>query len=137
MGYPAPSFEVPHGARNRDACRPYEISGARGEAADRDVGVVAYNQVEMRTDQLPGGALVQQGLDDLAAARDSVAAWLVLVGAPRLRRLGLAVPPTDEPRAEHRLYERLAAIDPDAAHSRYNALIRLLVSFERAAACDG
>jgi hypothetical protein len=90
----------------------------------------------MSMDRLPGGVLILQGLDDLAAARDTVAAWLVLVGAPRLRRLGLLVPETDEPRAEHRLYERLAAVDPDAAHSRYNALIRLLVSFERAAACD-
>jgi hypothetical protein len=97
---------------------------------------VPYNDVEMRMDRLPGGVLIQQGLDDLAAARDTVAAWLVLVGAPRLRRIGLAVPATDEPRAEHRLYERLAAVDPDTAHSRYNALIRLLVSFERAAACD-
>jgi hypothetical protein len=86
--------------------------------------------------RLPGGNACHRRIDDLAAARDSVAAWLVLVGAPRLRRLGLAVPATDEPCAEHRLYERLAAIDPDAAHSRYNALIRLLVSFERAAACD-
>ncbi len=32
---------------------------------------------------------------------------------------------------EHRLYERLAASDPDSAHSRYNALMRRLVSFER------
>jgi hypothetical protein len=36
---------------------------------------------------------------------------------------------------EHRLYLRLAADDSDSAHSRYNALIRRLVSFERALAC--
>ena len=29
----------------------------------------------------------------------------------------------------------LRSVDPDAAHSRYNALIRRLVSFERAAEC--
>lgn len=91
----------------------------------------------MQLSQLPGGTLIQQGLDDLAQAHDSVAAWLVLVGAPCLRRLGLDVPETTESHPEHRLYERLAAEDPDAAHSRYNALIRLLVSFERAAACVG
>jgi hypothetical protein len=41
--------------------------------------------------------------------------------------------PFDTP--EHRLYARLAQDSPDAAHSRYNALIRRLVSFERALAC--
>lgn len=87
----------------------------------------------MRLLHLPGGALIQQGLEDLAEGRDSVAALLVLVGAPRLRRLGLDVPETAEPHVEHRLYDRLAASDPDAAHSRYNAMIRLLASFERAA----
>jgi hypothetical protein len=35
---------------------------------------------------------------------------------------------------EHRLYQLLAAAHGDAAHSRYNALLRRLVSFERAAA---
>ena len=38
---------------------------------------------------------------------------------------------------EHKLYELLAAEDSDAAHSRYNALIRQLVSFERALECGG
>jgi hypothetical protein len=37
--------------------------------------------------------------------------------------------------AEHRLYELLRATDPDTAHGRYNALIRRLVSYERAAEC--
>ena len=36
---------------------------------------------------------------------------------------------------EHRLYALLARDDPEAAHSRYNALVRRLVSFERALAC--
>ncbi|MEO7135303.1 MAG: hypothetical protein ABI024_13900 [Vicinamibacterales bacterium] len=35
------------------------------------------------------------------------------------------------------LYHRLAADDALTAHSRFNALIRRLVSFERAAACAG
>ena len=38
------------------------------------------------------------------------------------------------PSAERCLYELLHAKDPDSAHGRYNALIRRLVSFERAAA---
>jgi hypothetical protein len=49
--------------------------------------------------------------------------------------LGLAVPDSSVASPEHRLYERLAQDDPDGAHSRYNALVRRLVSFERAAEC--
>ncbi len=84
---------------------------------------------------LPGGRIVRQGLDDLAAGRETEASLLVSIGAPRLRRLGLEPPEALAGAVEHRLYQRLAASDPDAAHSRYNALIRLLVSFERAAEC--
>ncbi len=58
---------------------------------------------------------------------------LVLVGRPRLRRLGLQVPETSVEAPEDRLYELLARDDPDSAHSRYNALIPRLVSFEHAA----
>jgi hypothetical protein len=82
----------------------------------------------------PGAELVEKGVSDLEQGVDSVEALLVSIGAPRLRRLGIQVPsPLDSP--EHRLYQRLAAEDPDAAHSRYNALVRRLVSFERAAEC--
>jgi hypothetical protein len=87
--------------------------------------------------RLPGGDLVGQGLRDLEAGEESIASLLVWVGAPRLRRLGLTLSGAGPPQAEHRLYERLAALDADSAHSRYNALIRLLVSFERAAECAG
>lgn len=85
--------------------------------------------------KFPGGGLIEQGLRDLAESRDTDAAELVLIGAPRLRRLGLDVPLDRPAGAEHRLYLRLAATDSDTAHSRYNALIRRLVSFERAAEC--
>ena len=83
---------------------------------------------------LPGGELIRQGLNDLAASTETVPSLLVSIGAPRLRRLGIEVPDPafDEP--EHRLYRRLARENPDSAHSRYNALIRRLVSFERCAA---
>jgi hypothetical protein len=74
------------------------------------------------------------GLRDLSAGIDSSEALLVSIGAPRLRQLGLAVPQSI-PHAEHALYLRLAAVDADSAHSRYNALVRRLVSFERALAC--
>jgi len=82
---------------------------------------------------LPGADLVEQGLADLQRGVESRESLLVSIGAPRLRRLGFDV---REPFAvpEHRLYELLDAEHGDAAHSRYNALVRRLVSFERAAA---
>lgn len=86
-------------------------------------------------DTLPGADLVRTGLDDVLRGRESIEAWLVLVGAPRLRRLGIDVPERGVVHPEHRLYELLARSDSDSAHGRYNALIRRLVSFERAAAC--
>ena len=95
----------------------------------------------MDLSSLPGGDLVARGRADLAAGRESVESLLVEIGAPRLRRLGLELPePTGRP--EHRLYELLAqdGLDgshgsnrSDTAHGRYNALVRRLVSFERAA----
>ncbi|HBL25510.1 MAG TPA: hypothetical protein DD490_01605 [Acidobacteria bacterium] len=85
----------------------------------------------------PGGDLVEEGLADLSIGRDSIPALLVSIGAPRLRSIGLAVPVGVIPSPEHRLYDRLAASDPDSAHSRYNALVRRLVSFENAAECAG
>jgi hypothetical protein len=86
--------------------------------------------------QLPGEELVTKGISDLAARIESPESLLVSIGAPRLRRLGLTV---TEPFAspEHRLYELLRSEYGDAAHSRYNALVRRLVSFERAAETTG
>jgi hypothetical protein len=84
---------------------------------------------------LPGADLVGQGLEDWRRGVESVAALLAQVGAPRLRRLGIATPATAAATPEHRLYALLAVDHGDAAHGRYNALIRRLVSFERAAAC--
>ena len=86
----------------------------------------------MELTSLPGHELVLTGLDDLARGLESQEALLVSIGAPRLRQAGIEVPePFESP--EHRLYELLAAEDSDSAHGRYNALVRRLVSFERAA----
>jgi hypothetical protein len=84
---------------------------------------------------LPGHDLVREGLADLDRGQRTAAALLVLIGAERLRRAGVAVPAVEIEDPEHALYELLAAEDSDSAHSRYNALIRQLVSFERAAEC--
>jgi hypothetical protein len=84
--------------------------------------------------ELPGADLVHEGIADLEQGIESIPALLVSIGASRLARAGIEVRrPIEEP--ELRLYERLAATGSDSAHSRYNALIRRLVSFERAAEC--
>ncbi len=83
---------------------------------------------------LPGAELVTAGLRDLERGVVSVPALLVSIGAPRLRELGVAVPRV-EANPEHRLYALLLEDGAAAAHGRYNALVRRLVSFERAFAC--
>ena len=88
----------------------------------------------MTAGALPGQDLVEAGLRDLERGLRTQASLLVSIGSPRLRQLGYDVPPSF-PEPEHALYALLAADDPDSAHSRYNALVRRLVSFERAAAC--
>jgi len=85
---------------------------------------------------LPGQELVERGLEDLRQGRRSPEALLVSMGAARLRRLGLDVPETF-PEPEAGLYALLQEESGDGAHSRYNALVRRLVSFERAAECGG
>lgn len=83
---------------------------------------------------LPGAGLVKQGVSDLDAGRETIEALLVSIGAPRLRSVGIELS-TPIATPEHKLYALLASEKGDAAHSAYNALIRRLVSFERAAAC--
>lgn len=77
---------------------------------------------------------MRQGLHDLNAGTETVAALLVAIGAPRLRRLGVAVPGDDciPAHPEHRLYALLTRADERTAHAGYNALIRRLVSYEHA-----
>ncbi len=89
----------------------------------------------MQPEDLPGHEIILQGLKDLESETETVAALLVAIGRPRLARLGYEIPDFEIESPELRLYQLLARTDPDSAHSRYNALIRRLVSFERAAEC--
>ena len=84
---------------------------------------------------LPGSDLIEAGMADLRAGRETVPALLVAIGAPRLRTLGFQLPEKLPENPEHRLYALLAQDDSDSAHSRYNSYIRRLISFERAAEC--
>lgn len=66
--------------------------------------------------------------------QETIASLLMSIGRPRLNLLGVArefagqFP--DDP--ESRLYRLLGQTHGNEAHSQYNALIRRLVSFERA-----
>jgi hypothetical protein len=84
---------------------------------------------------LPGNDLIVAGLEDLRHQRQTIEALLVAIGAPKLRSLGIELPDNLPTTPEHRLYDLLSETGPDSAHSRYNALIRRLVSYERALAC--
>jgi hypothetical protein len=82
---------------------------------------------------LPGHELVDVGLRDLTAGRESEAALVVAMAAPRLRAIGVEVPDGGGDWPNHRLYELLSEHDAGGAHSRYNALVARIASFSRAA----
>jgi hypothetical protein len=82
---------------------------------------------------LPGEALLRKGLTDFEAGHNTIAACLVAMSRQRLSRAGLirgrAANPMVEP--ERELYRLLCSQGGDP-YARYNALVRELVSFERA-----
>lgn len=84
------------------------------------------------TTELPGAEIVGQGLSDLAAGAETVPALLVAIARPRLLRLGLDVPDPGWADAELRLYRLLRVQSPRDAYTRYNSLIRRLISYAHA-----
>lgn len=87
-------------------------------------------------DGLPGAEIVRPGLADLRDGRDTIEGNAVLMAATRLRLAGLPVPEGDGAGAGHRLYVLLDESDPVGAYSRYNAIIRRIVSFARSVEAD-
>jgi hypothetical protein len=81
---------------------------------------------------LPGHELVSAGVADLRAGRETECSLLVAMASRRLRALGVEVPEIRVEEPSHRLYELLTESDA-GGYSRYNALIRRLTSFIRAA----
>jgi len=78
---------------------------------------------------LPGGSLVDKGLDDLAARQETAESLAVSLAAPRLRREGVPVPATCIPDADRRLYRLLEESHGILAHPRYLARLRQIASF--------
>jgi hypothetical protein len=79
---------------------------------------------------LPGEALMREGLADFRSGRWTIGSYLVAIALPRLSRAGLinhTMPLPIEP--ELQLYRLLRQQGGDA-YSRYNSLLRELVSFE-------
>lgn len=77
---------------------------------------------------LPGGELIDRGLDDLAEGRTTAESLTVSLAAARLRREGVPVGSTDND-PENRLYDLLEQDAGDLAHARYGAFLRQVVSF--------
>lgn len=89
----------------------------------------------MDLSHLPGGDLVSAGIADLECGSESIASLLISMAPEQLRALGLAIAtPIESP--ELKLYRRLEVeLGDEAAHARYNALRRRLVSFIKTAQC--
>ena len=112
-------------ARNLDPGRRTEI--ARRAATARWVRT-RFGATRFVDLGLPGGDVVDEGLADLASGRTSAASLLVSLAAPRLRREGVPVTNT-QPDPELRLYRLLSSAAGELGYARYNAHLRLIVSF--------
>jgi len=81
---------------------------------------------------LPGASFIQRGLQDYRENRHTIPSCLVRMARRRLAMAGLMESSTQHDiEAELDLYQLLSH-EGNQAHSKYNALIRELVSFEHA-----
>ena len=86
------------------------------------------------TSGLPGAELVEAGLADLAAGRETIEALLVASARERFAELGRPVPRIEPDRLGIRLYALIEdSVGEAHAHSRYNAVRRRLDSYLRSA----
>lgn len=83
-------------------------------------------------EDLPGEHLILKGMADLAEGLHTIETCLVRIASNRLSLAGILFPgELSAENAELDLYGLLASFGDDA-HSKYNALIRNLISFEQA-----
>ncbi len=85
-------------------------------------------------ENLPGAKIVERGIADLAAGLETEASLLVLVAAPRLRKLDLKIINNSNSKRpyEHALYGLIEQSRGSGAFSYYLSLIRKIISFARA-----
>jgi hypothetical protein len=79
--------------------------------------------------RLPGGDLVDAGLEGLVSGEVTIESLVVSIAAPRLRREGVPIPATTFDDADLRLYRLLEQTSGDLAHARYLAYLRQAASF--------
>jgi len=95
---------------------------------------VRFGADRFETLGLPGGEIVDAGLDGLVRGEESVASLLVSLAAPRLRREGVPLPRDVFEDADVRLYRLLEQDDAGLAHTRFLACLRQAESFANACA---
>ena len=83
---------------------------------------------------LPGYDLIAPGYEDLKNDHDTIPALLLSIACKNLSRNGISLPKTIQT-PENKLYLKLQEKHGDEAHSKYNSLIRLLISFEKTIPC--
>ena len=91
----------------------------------------------MKYAHLPGGDILEKGLQDLRAQIRSKESLLVCIAAPRLILYGVEFPSRhifDNIDLEHALYDLLCTEYGKQAYSCYNSLIAMIVSLENAMA---
>lgn len=81
---------------------------------------------------LPGEDLILKGLSDLETKVHTIESCLVRIASNRLSQAGILTAPV--PAAENSELDLYACLAPfgNDAHSKYNALMRQLISFEQA-----
>ncbi|WP_461414118.1 hypothetical protein [Gemmatimonas sp.] len=125
------------GIRSRRVLTPEQARAmVAGREAKRAVREFEQSVIGAPSSDLPGVEIVRAGLRDLAQRQHSTDALLVSMAAPRLARLGIRVP-AGIPHPEDALFDLLERQHGQAAHARYNALVRRMVSFARTAAAVG
>lgn len=90
---------------------------------------VRFGETSFEVLELPGGDLVDQGLDDLAAGKETAVSLLVSLAAPRLRREKVPIPAALPADPDSKLYRLLSATEGDLAHARYLAHLEQIASF--------
>ena len=127
------SFMAALGRQVRGKGRVYLTGGAMAVLHGWRPMIIDIMKTDDLISGLPGEILVRQGLADLEAGLCTIPACLVRIARPRLSRAGLM--PRSAPghfaEPEFQLYD-LLKLDGGDAHSRYNGLVRELVSFENA-----
>lgn len=101
---------------------------ARKAATRRWIGV-RFGAASLAALGLPGGEIVDAGLDALAAGEVTAESLVVSLAAPRLRREGVPLSDSVLPDADLRLYRLLERTNGDLAHARYLAYLRQVASF--------